>query len=235
MQKNYYEIIGVAKTAKREEILAAAKARNELLKEAAQVLCDPAKRRAFDAELAKYEQQRQAVEPAPPMSEPTLAGWQLEPGETLLYRVGLHPRVYLLPSLLCAAALGLALFPSPLLPLPQWPAWQAPAILGGLGLLSGLYAWLRWHFTELRLTSRRVLLRWWNWRGRNRLNLTMHQIKRLEMVSGLWGKALGYATLHLESDENLRRISGFAKPAEMQRRYTLAREEFDRRLWTGRI
>jgi uncharacterized membrane protein YdbT with pleckstrin-like domain len=119
----------------------------------------------------------------------------LQPDETVKVVGRLHWSIYARAVVVLAVALGL-LLGSDRLPDPIWQRYArlAGGVIGVLGILLLLGAWIRRHATEIVVTDRRVIFK----RGllaRHTVEMNVSKIETVDVEQGLGGRIWGYGTL----------------------------------------
>ena len=134
----------------------------------------------------------------------------LQPDERVLAIGRLHWTIYvhafLILLLAVAAAVGALWVPQSG---GQYAVWLAAAVLGAVGLLAFLAAWIRRHSTEIVVTDKRVIFK----RGvlsRYTVEMHMSKIETVDVEQGIAARILGYGTVLIRGTgsgiEPLRRI-----------------------------
>jgi uncharacterized membrane protein YdbT with pleckstrin-like domain len=119
----------------------------------------------------------------------------LQPDETVKIVGQLHWSIYLRALIVLAIAFAL-LLGSDRLPDPVWQRYArlAGAVVGLLGILLLLGAWIRRHATEIVVTDRRVIFK----RGllaRHTVEMNVSKIETVDVEQNLGGRIWGYGTL----------------------------------------
>jgi uncharacterized membrane protein YdbT with pleckstrin-like domain len=120
----------------------------------------------------------------------------LQPDETVLVVGRLHWFIYLRGLIVVAIAIALLLWADRL---PADAVWQhyarlAGGVVGVLGILLLLGAWIRRRSTEIAVTDKRVIYK----RGllsRHTVEMNVSKIETVDVEQGLAGRIWGYGTL----------------------------------------
>jgi uncharacterized membrane protein YdbT with pleckstrin-like domain len=119
----------------------------------------------------------------------------LQPDETVKVVGRLHWSIYLRALFVLAIAIAL-LLESDRLPDPVWQRYarMAGGVIGVLGILMLLGAWIRRQATEIVVTDRRVIFK----RGllsRHTVEMNVSKIETVDVEQGLSGRIWGYGTV----------------------------------------
>ena len=119
----------------------------------------------------------------------------LQQDETVKVVGQLHWSIYLRPAVVLLIALGL-LLGSDRLADPTWQRYArfAGGVVGVLGILLILGAWIKRQSTEIVVTDRRVIYK----RGllsRHTVEMNVSKIETVDVEQGLGGRIWGYGTL----------------------------------------
>ena len=119
----------------------------------------------------------------------------LQPDETVKVVGRLHWSIYLRAVIVLLVALAV-LLGSDWLPDPDWQRYAllAGGVVGVLGLLLLLAAWIRRRATEIVVTDRRVIFK----RGllsRHTVEMNVSKIETVDVEQGLGGRIWGYGTV----------------------------------------
>jgi uncharacterized membrane protein YdbT with pleckstrin-like domain len=119
----------------------------------------------------------------------------LQPDETVLHTARLHWFIYLKAILLLILALVcLVLSSGSAEPGIQIPLWIGAAVLGFLGVLSGLVAFIRQATTELALTDRRVIYKTGLFK-RHTMEMNRSKVETVGVDQSVLGRLLNYGTV----------------------------------------
>lgn len=136
----------------------------------------------------------------------------LIPGETLLYRAGLHWIVLVVPGAIAAicALLGLVVI------LNGGDGAVAAFLLAFAAALAG-FAWLRRQSVEMGVTNKRVLTKS-GILSRHTLELLLTKVESIGLEEALIGRMLGYGTVVVKGTGGTpERFLSIAQPAEFRR------------------
>ncbi|HTI88375.1 MAG TPA: PH domain-containing protein [Alphaproteobacteria bacterium] len=121
----------------------------------------------------------------------------LQPGEQVLYRGRRHWIVYLPASTLIAVALLLAIASTVVVPTQsQSLGWflLGAAVIGAVGLMMWIAAWIRRISTELAVTDRRVIVKSGLIR-RTTMEMNRSKIESVLVEQGLMARLFDYGTI----------------------------------------
>jgi uncharacterized membrane protein YdbT with pleckstrin-like domain len=137
----------------------------------------------------------------------------LQPDETVKVVGRLHWSIYIRAVVVLLIALGV-LLASNWLPDPtsQRYALMASGVVGALGLLLLLKAWIHRMATEIVVTDRRVILN----RGllkRHTMEMNMTKIEMVDVKQSLWGRIWGYGTVEIHgTGADIEPLEGIGSP-----------------------
>jgi uncharacterized membrane protein YdbT with pleckstrin-like domain len=137
----------------------------------------------------------------------------LQPDETVKAVGRLHWSIYIRAVVVLLIALGV-LLASNWLPDPtsQRYALMASGVVGVLGLLLLLKAWIHRMATEIVVTDRRVILN----RGllrRHTMEMNMTKIEMVDVKQSLWGRIWGYGTVEIHgTGADIEPLEGIGSP-----------------------
>jgi uncharacterized membrane protein YdbT with pleckstrin-like domain len=137
----------------------------------------------------------------------------LQPDETVKAVGRLHWSIYIRAVVVLLLALGV-LLASNWLPDPtsQRYALMASGVVGVLGLLLLLKAWIHRMATEIVVTDRRVILN----RGllkRHTMEMNMTKIEMVDVKQSLWGRIWGYGTVEIHgTGADIEPLEGIGSP-----------------------
>jgi membrane protein YdbS with pleckstrin-like domain len=120
----------------------------------------------------------------------------LQPDETVLVVGRLHWFIYLRGLIVVAIAIALLLWADRLAADAVWQHYArlAGGVVGVLGILLLLGAWIRRRSTEIAVTDKRVIYK----RGllsRHTVEMNVSKIETVDVEQGLGGRVWGYGTL----------------------------------------
>jgi uncharacterized membrane protein YdbT with pleckstrin-like domain len=118
----------------------------------------------------------------------------LQPGEVILGQTRLHWFIYLRPLFLLLLAAGIFLAGAKATPENQPVFWIAAAVLGGIGLLYFLGAWIRRASTELAVTDRRVIHKT-GFFSRRTQEMNREKVESVDVQQSVAGRIFGYGTV----------------------------------------
>lgn len=219
MSENLYQLLGVQREATREEIIAAAKSKNAALKKALAILAHPARRKIYNANLDRKNAQPQQA-------------------DALILPFYLSKTALMVPPLIFLAFLSATVWFAPL-PLRAFSdenhrLYLIGAVMAAIFVLWFILSLLRLRRTRIQLggDALRII------RGILKPTLQtipLHRIETLEIRGGLWGKLSNSGILQIQlRDQSKLKLSGLDDPQKFRQSYFKVREEFDKRLWTGR-
>jgi membrane protein YdbS with pleckstrin-like domain len=121
----------------------------------------------------------------------------LQPDETVKVVGRLHWSIYLRALVVLVLAMALLVF-AERQPDPDWQrtAQWAAGVVGALGLLLLLAAWIRRLGTEIVVTDRRVILNH-GLLTRRTMEMNMSKIEMVDVQQSLWGRIWGYGTVKI--------------------------------------
>jgi membrane protein YdbS with pleckstrin-like domain len=137
----------------------------------------------------------------------------LQPDETVKVVGRLHWSMYIRSVIVLLIALGVAVG-SYWLPDPDWQRYAllASGVIGVLGLLLLLKAWINRMATEIVVTDRRVILN----RGllrRHTMEMNMSRIEMVDVKQSLWGRIWGYGTVEIHgTGADIEPLEGIGSP-----------------------
>jgi membrane protein YdbS with pleckstrin-like domain len=137
----------------------------------------------------------------------------LQPDETVKVVGRLHWSVYIRAVIVLLVALAV-LVGSYWLTDPMWQhyALLASGVIGVLGLLLLLKAWIHRSATEIVVTDRRVILN----RGllrRHTMEMNMAKIEMVDVKQSLWGRIWGYGTVEIHgTGADIEPLEGIGSP-----------------------
>jgi membrane protein YdbS with pleckstrin-like domain len=137
----------------------------------------------------------------------------LQPDETVKVVGRLHWSVYIRAVIMLLVALAV-LVGSYWLPDSDWQhyALLASGVIGVLGLLLLLKAWIHRSATEIVVTDRRVILN----RGllrRHTMEMNMAKIEMVDVKQSLWGRIWGYGTVEIHgTGADIEPLEGIGSP-----------------------
>jgi uncharacterized membrane protein YdbT with pleckstrin-like domain len=137
----------------------------------------------------------------------------LQPDETVKAVGRLHWSIYIRAVVLLLIALGVLLASNWLTdPTSQRYALMASGVVGALGLLLLLKAWIHRMATEIVVTDRRVILN----RGllkRHTMEMNMTKIEMVDVKQSLWGRIWGYGTVEIHgTGADIEPLEGIGSP-----------------------
>ena len=137
----------------------------------------------------------------------------LQPDETVKAVGRLHWSIYLRAVVVLLLALGGLLASNGLIdPTLQHYALIASGVVGVLGLLLLLKAWIHRKATEIVVTDRRVILN----RGllkRHTMEMNMTKIEMVDVKQSLWGRIWGYGTVEIHgTGADIEPLRGIGSP-----------------------
>jgi uncharacterized membrane protein YdbT with pleckstrin-like domain len=137
----------------------------------------------------------------------------LQPDETVKVVGRLHWSIYIRAVVVLLIALGVLLASNWLTdPTSQRYALMASGVVGALGLLLLLKAWIHRMATEIVVTDRRVILN----RGllrRHTMEMNMTKIEMVDVKQSLWGRIWGYGTVEIHgTGADIEPLEGIGSP-----------------------
>jgi uncharacterized membrane protein YdbT with pleckstrin-like domain len=137
----------------------------------------------------------------------------LQPDETVKAVGRLHWSIYIRAVVVLLIALGVLLASNWLTdPTSQRYALMASGVVGALGLLLLLKAWIHRMATEIVVTDRRVILN----RGllkRHTMEMNMTKIEMVDVKQSLWGRIWGYGTVEIHgTGADIEPLEGIGSP-----------------------
>jgi membrane protein YdbS with pleckstrin-like domain len=137
----------------------------------------------------------------------------LQPDETVKVVGRLHWSIYIRAVVMLLLALGVLLASNGLTdPTSQRYALMASGVVGVLGLLLLLKAWIHRMATEIVVTDRRVILN----RGllrRHTMEMNMTKIEMVDVKQSLWGRIWGYGTVEIHgTGADIEPLEGIGSP-----------------------
>jgi membrane protein YdbS with pleckstrin-like domain len=137
----------------------------------------------------------------------------LQPDETVKVVGRLHWSIYIRAAVVLVIALGVAVG-SYWLTDPDWQRYAllASGVIGVLGLLLLLRAWIHRMATEIVVTDRRVILN----RGllrRHTMEMNMTRIEMVDVKQSVWGRIWGYGTVEIHgTGADIEPLEGIGSP-----------------------
>jgi uncharacterized membrane protein YdbT with pleckstrin-like domain len=141
----------------------------------------------------------------------------LQPDEHVLVIGRLHWSIYLRAWLVLLAAIAVGIGSAWVIdPTGQQAAWIGAAVLGVIGLLMLLAAFIRRHATEIVVTDRRVIFK----RGilsRHTVEMHMSKIETVDVEQGLLGRLFGYGVVLIRgTGSGIEPLRGVGHPLQIR-------------------
>ena len=108
----------------------------------------------------------------------------LNPGEEVFYRTGIHPIVYLTPAFFILLGIGLGGF----------GLHSVGLVVLGLGVLALAGAWIRQWSSEFAVTNRRVIVKV-GLISRRTIEINMSKVESIEVNQDIFGRLFNYGTI----------------------------------------
>jgi uncharacterized membrane protein YdbT with pleckstrin-like domain len=142
---------------------------------------------------------------------------QLLPNETVLYRARLHRSLYS-----ASFTFGALTFVAAAVAIYQPPFWWAALVLGVIGLVAFLSAWMRSASSEFAVTDKRVIIKVGLMRRRT-LETMLAKVEGIGVDQSLSGRMLGFGTITVTGTGGTKEeFDRIADPLEFRRQVQAA-------------